>query len=289
VAHNRSILRHTILPCLGLIILLASPPGAHAHPGIDEQLSALERLDSPAACNAAAALKIGDLHRSRHEWDAAMAAYERAARCDPTREDIDFARGLIHLDAGAPDDAKRFFDRFLLAQPGAPSGLRARARALMQLHRPQEAAADLDRTIAQLPMPQPDDYLDRARAQIAAGQAEQALHGLDEALRHCGPVPALLRLAIDLEVEHQQYDAALARLDTATAQAANREVWLLRRAEILERAGRPQEARHAFEAVGASIAARPTHRRATAALRDLEAQARSQAERLATTAPAGQE
>jgi tetratricopeptide (TPR) repeat protein len=286
VAHtgNR---RHRVLPLLALITLLAPPAQVGAHPDIDEQLAGLERLDSPAACNTAAALKIGDLHRSRREWELAWVAYDRAARCDPTLDTVDFARGVLYLEAGAPEDAKRYLDRFLTMHPGAPHGLLARGRALMQLRRPAEAAADFDHAIAQLPAAQPDDFLARARAQVAAGQREAALRGLDAALQRHGPVPALLRLALDLEIEQQQYTAALARLDALTAQAADREVWLVRRGEILELAGRPRDARLAFEAAVAAIAARPAHRRGAPAVRDLETRARSAAERLAATLPAG--
>jgi tetratricopeptide (TPR) repeat protein len=260
-----------------------------AHPDIDEQLSELARLDSPVACNAAAALKIGDLHRSRREWELARVAYERAARCDPELDTVDFARGVLSLEAGAPEESKRFLDRFLTTHPGAPHGLLARARALLQLHRPADAAADFDHAIAQLPAAQPDDYLARARAQVAAGQRDHALRGLDEALRRYGPVPALLRLALDLEIEQQHYTVALARLDALTAQAPDREVWLVRRGEILELAGRPRDARQAFEAALAAIAARPAHRRAAPAVHDLEMRARNAAARLAAAAPAAQE
>ena len=108
MAHNTGLRRHTVLPVLGLIVFFALPARVGAHPDIDEQISELEKLDSPVACNATAALKIGDLHRSRHEWALAMAAYDRAARCDPKLDTVDFARGVLSLEAGAPDDEKGF-------------------------------------------------------------------------------------------------------------------------------------------------------------------------------------
>jgi hypothetical protein len=90
--------------------------------------------------------------------------------------------------------------------------------------------------------------LARADALLAAGEPEAALEALDEGLARLGPVVALASRAIEIERARGRADATLERLDRLAAFASRQETWLTRRAEILEEAGRPAEARAAWAA-----------------------------------------
>ena len=101
--------------------------------------------------------------------------------------------------------------------------------------------------------------------------------GLDEGINKLGPLVTLELAAIDLELRRDNYDAALARLDVITAQSERKEMWLVRRGEILSAAGRSEEAREAFNAALTAIDSLPPARRQSKAITALQLRARSEA------------
>lgn len=273
---------------LGALLLAGGglPRLVLAHPAIDEQLSILERRGTGDECDASAELKRGDLYRQRQEWQRAAVAYERAAACAPQLEAVDAARAQLYLESGDLAAALHFADRYLAAHPNAARTLVVRAAVLQRLGRPFSAVADYSRAIAASSTPQPDNYLERARAQVAAGDLPAAVAGLDEGLARLGPVPALQRLAVDIEVSRRDYAAALRRIDRAVAADAGGAAWLLRRGQVLEQAGRSAEAVAAFDAAIAAVAGRPAGRRQTTALHQIEEQATAARQRLSVPGPA---
>jgi predicted negative regulator of RcsB-dependent stress response len=86
--------------------------------------------------------------------------------------------------------------------------------------------------------------------------------------------------AIDLELTAKRYDAALARVETIAAQSARKEAWLARRGDILEQAGRVEEARVTCEQALAAMESLPARHRKTRATTKLEAQVRAALARL---------
>ena len=88
-------------------------------------------------------------------------------------------------------------------------------------------------------------------------------------------------LAIDLELRKKNYDAALARLEQIAAQSQRKEEWLVRRGEILEQAGRAEEAHAAFMQAQAAIESLPPAIGQTTAMTELEARLRAALERQA--------
>src|SRR5690606_28082581 len=63
--------------------------------------------------------------------------------------------------------------------------------------------------------------------------------------------------ALELEEQRQNHDAALARLETIIQPAMRKERWLFRRGKILVAAGRPADARKAFQEALAAISVLP--------------------------------
>lgn len=270
----------------GVAVLLAfawswvSPVRAGAHGPIHEQIAALTDRITEDPQNAALYLKRGELHSHHLDWPAALADYERAAQLDPTLAAVDFARGRTLLQAGRPTEARSALDRFLAKHPDHAEGLATRARVLVSLGHGLAAGADYTRAIAaaeRLDRPNPEYYLERARALAAEGgdHADEALRGLDEGVRRLGPLMVLQLYAIDLELAGKRYDAALARLDTLAAQSPRKEPWLARRGEILEQAGRAAQARLAYEQALAAIESLPARHRQTEATARLEARIRA--------------
>jgi tetratricopeptide (TPR) repeat protein len=272
--------------CCGVVCAASTPPcPVWAHPDRDARLAILDQRTTANPCDAAAWLARGAVLRASRDWAAARAAYDRAAACDPGLDAVILARGELALESGEPEVARTLLDRYLAARPDEARARRLRGRALLALGRPAAAAADFDRGIARSARPEPDQYLERARALHAAGRSDEALAGLDAGVARLGPVPSLQQLAVEVDVERRRWDAALQRVERAGDGAPDREFWLLRRAEILEVAGRTGAARAAYAAARAAIAARAPQRRALPAVQALEQRAQAAVERLAGREP----
>jgi tetratricopeptide (TPR) repeat protein len=193
-------------------------------------------------------LKRGDQYRYQGNWSDARADYRRARRIDPALDVVDLRLGALFLDRGEPRRAKKSLDAYLARRPRDLLGLRLRSRAFRQLGMPLAAAEDMRRGIdlcVPPHRPEPDDYLERARAFEAAGgdHLGEAILALDEGIAALGPIVSLQLPAIELDVQVGRFEDALRRVDVLEGGSGRREVWLVKRAEILERAGRHDEAR----------------------------------------------
>ena len=269
--------RQIITFLLSLVISFTLLPSVvSAHEGLHEQIVAVTakiRLDPK---NASLYLKRGELHRLHRDWSRAAADYNRAASLEPALHIVDLARGKMLFESSRLRQAKFVLDRFLLQQPNHFDGLLTRARVLAGLKARAQAAAEFTTAIQFAPTQEPELYLERA--QVLAGDVhfvQEALRGLDEGIKRLGPLVTLELAAIDLELRLKNYDGALARLDLIAAQAPRKEMWLVRRGEILRDAGRIKEAQAAFDAALVAIESLPAERRQNRAVTALELRARS--------------
>jgi tetratricopeptide (TPR) repeat protein len=272
--------RAWLVSILPLLILL--PSSVAAHGDLHEQIAAITRRIDQAPSRAELYVRRGQLHRAHGEWEAALADYDRAARLDPTLDVIDFLRGVVLLDAGRPSDARAVLDRFLARQPDHAEAHVARARARLGLGHHLAAGQDFSRAIALLPQPRPEYYVERARALSAAGDAhlDEAVRGLDDGIDRLGSPVTLQLYAVDLELARARPAAALARLDRMLERAGSNPTWLVRRAEILELAGRPGDARIAYASSLAALQGLAPSRRGSKAVDELTARVRAALERL---------
>jgi len=252
-----------VLAFTSALFLLA--PSLAAHDGLAEQIAALSVQIAASPANPELFVKRGELYRATRQYPQALADLDRAARLDPAFAAADLVRTYVCLDIGEYRSAADAATRFLTRQPGHAGALVARARALVKLGRVQDAAVDFTRALEA--QPQPDVYIERARAAATAGPAaiEAALRGLDDGIRRLGPIVTLELEAMDIELRLAHYDAALARLDRVSAQAARKESWLARRGAILESAGRLDQARLAYQAALAAARSLPAWTQQTAA------------------------
>ncbi len=273
------------------LVVLATcfPWPVRAHPDLLVQIQEVTKQLEKEPNNAELYLKRGELWRAHADWEAAYADYERAAALAPDLAVIDLARGRLFLDFGWPLSARAVLDRFLSRQPGHVEGLILRARARTRLNLRLAAAQDYTRAIDLSPEPGPDLFIERAQVFAAEGREylPAALQGLDEGIRKLGPLVTLQLFAIDMELKQKNVDGALARLDQVAGKSPRKETWLARRGEILQQAGRPEEARQAFQAALASFQTLPPTRRNVPAMLELERRLRRQVE-LIDAAGAGQ-
>ena len=265
----------------GVVILLALLSSfAHAHEGLHEQIEAVTAKIRRDPKNASLYLQRGELHRLHRDWRRATADYDRAARLQPGLTIVDLARGKMLYESHKLQQAKLVLDRFLHEQPNHVEGFITRARVLARMGDRVAAARDFTQALTLAPAPEPELYLERAQV-LAEGERhiEDALRGLDEGIHRLGPIVTLQLLAIDLESRRRNYDAALSRLDSIAAQSERKEMWLVRRGEILRNAGRIEEARATFKAALVAIESLPPDRRQNRSVTALELRARSGLER----------
>jgi len=262
------------------------PGPTWSHPAIDKQIQELSAriVDSPT--DAKLYLRRGELHRIHRDWSKAESDYRASLRLDPQLVIADYCLGRLKLDSGNPNEARGFLDRYLKQRPTDPEALATRARARTALGEHVAAAKDFTGAIEYAPngAPRPEYFLERARALEAAGPSHvaDALTGLDEGVEQLGDVITLQLYAVDLELARGNYEAALERLDRISAQSVRQEPWLVRKATILEAAGRTEEARAAYEKTLTSIDSLPASRRTNKAVTRLEDEAREALKRLGT-------
>lgn len=270
-AFTTKTLRHKGLKvCVFMLLLI--PFSAFAHESVPEQIVAITKKIKRDPKNALLYVQRGELYRLDRKWSRADADYARALRLQPTLTIVHLARGSMLLESGRFSAAKLSLDRFLREQPDHVEGLITRARVFAKMNVRPDATRDFTKAISLTPTPEPEFYIERSRV---VTNIEQALHGLDEGIARLGPLVTLQLAAIDLELRRKNYDAALARLDLITPQAERKEAWLVRRGEILNAAGRNEEARAAFNAALVAIESLPPGRRQNRATTALQVRARS--------------
>jgi tetratricopeptide (TPR) repeat protein len=154
-------------------------------------------------------------------------------------------------------------DRVVTRRPSAYGTLFERGRAWLALGDAERAAADFGAAINGMSRPTPEHVIARRDVLLSLGRRSEALTALEAGLARIGPAVSLELAAVDLEVELGRYDAALARLDRLLGRSTVSPAWVVRRGEVLERAGRPVEARVEYARALALIDARDTRRSAT--------------------------
>jgi tetratricopeptide (TPR) repeat protein len=216
----------------------------------------------------------GELHRLHGDWRRAQADYDQAIRYQPDLHAVELARARLLLDTGRPRRAKQAVEKFLSGQVDHPEGLFLQAQILVKLGWGLKAVSFIDRAIARIAQPEPDHYLARADILASLGdrQLPRAIAGLDEGIKRLGPLVSLDSRAIDLELKLGRHDSALGRVDRQAAATIRKDMWLARRAQVLDRAGRRQEARASRQQALGAIATLPAHVQNRQATMDLKQQ-----------------
>ena len=251
-----------------VVVVLFRPPAAMAHGDLDCQVAEVSRVIRQAEALrplpehelAQMHLDRAELHRLRRDWRRAEADYNRAARYEPSFHTVERARGHMLLDAGRPRQARAALERFLRLRVNDPEGLLLHARAMLALGAGARAVELLDRALAELKQPEPDHFIARADILVSLGaeQLPQALAGLDAGVARLGPIVSLDTRAIEIELQLGRYESALARVERQAAATVRKDIWHARRADILDRAGRTEQARAARREALRSLAALPT-------------------------------
>ncbi|HMF95666.1 MAG TPA: tetratricopeptide repeat protein [Vicinamibacterales bacterium] len=269
--------------CALLIISGATLLGSGAlvaHSELDEQIARLTAQIIRDPANADLLTRRAELYRIVRDYEKALGDLNRVRQLGSTNVDAELVRARVCLDTGNTGGAVEATTRVLSRQPQRIDAAILRGRARVRLGQIREAAADFTQALQQKPVP--DFYIERARAIALLGTsgAEEAVRGLDDGIRRLGPIVTLELEAIKFELQMSRYDSALNRIDVLSAQTARKENWLARRGEILEAAGRLDDARRAYEAALAAARALPPWIRQNAASSALIERVRADVARL---------
>ncbi len=265
-----------------VFVILFSPPNVLAHGDSHEQIAAVTKEISEHPNQPELLLKRAELHRLHGEFGLALADCQQAEKAGPKLTITQFYRGRILFDAGFYMEARAALDRFLAIEKKHAEGWLTRARASMKLENFGAAAADFSKAIEFASVPEPDFYMERAGAWLAAGNLETALVGIDEGISRLGAVASLEIPAIELDVKLQRYDSALRRVDVLAAQSQRKETWHLKRGEVLEKAGRLSEATEAYAKTAEALAQLPPRYKLSEPTKRLENQLAAARQRLQT-------
>ena len=257
---------------VALTLSLIQPRVAWGHADLLAMIEAVAKQIETDPKNATLYLRRGELYRAHIDWKSAESDYDRAAQLDPKLTAVDFCRGRMLFESGRDERAKVELDKFLAVQTNHVDALMVRARVLVRLGQRKAAVADFTRAIARSAEPGPEYFLERAQAQVDDGEVDAALRGLDEGVRRLGPLVTLQLNAIDLDLTRKQFDDALRRLETISAQSTRKEKWLARRGEILAQAGRGEESKQAYASALHAIEALPPRLQQTPAMLNLKKQ-----------------
>ncbi len=238
--------------------LLAS---SFAHGDLHEAIDAVTQVIAKSPGDAALLLRRAELHRMHGAWPAAEADYAEARRLKPDIEVVTLGLAQMRLAQGREKDALNLLDAFLLKRPEHADARALRAGMLEKRGNWKKADADLAAAVAS--SPEPHHATERAQLLERHGQPEAAARCLDEASRARGRVPVLEQQALAIEERAGLTDAALRRLDALTAREPRPDIWLARKAQLLEKAGRASEAREAWQRAGAAFEKVPADKRAS--------------------------
>lgn len=259
----------------GLVLIMVWAPAAWAHPELAAVQGAVDEALVANPDDAKLLMRQGRLREEARDWDGALVSFAHALGHGADADVVAAARAHVFLAAGFPRMAKLEYDALLAKRPDAYDLLFERGRAQLAIGQLEAADADWTRAIAHLAQPRPEHVIAHTQAWRAAGKPAEALRALEAGMARTGPLPALQLTAIDLDLEQQRFDSALARLDTLLKQTPTNEAWIAKRADILQRAGRTDEARAERARALQQIEARPQQRRSQAT-KDLAERLRSQ-------------
>ncbi len=224
-----------------MALAVLSAGHADGHPGLHHEIEAVTEKLALAPDSAALLTERGRLYRLDDTPAASLVDLERAEALSPDDKQIAFELGLTLASLGRDGEAEGQLTRYIDRRGDAPAAYAERAGIRARGGRIESAIDDFD--VAIRGTGNVDQYLARGRLQESLGRYDDAAAGYYAGLdRTGGAVPIRLAL-IRVEVVRARYDAALALIDTVMPNARVKTRWLLRRANVLDAAGRADHAR----------------------------------------------
>ena len=250
----------------GLTICLGMPSLVRGHGDPQDRIDELSRAIAARSTDRQRSLlhsTRAELRRSSGDWRGALDDWRETIRLNPDAELDQYARGRALLDAGRAAEADQALRAHLSRHVEHGAAWVERARALVALELWADAVRCFDQAIGLAEHAAPGLYLERADAIRAQGSDHVllALRSIEAGRSEIGPAISLELRALELEKTLERYDEALERIARISHGRKTTAPWLVREAEILLLAGRPDEASTRLRRAMADLSALPTERR----------------------------
>jgi len=239
-----------------------------AHEAAHSRIARLTHEMEKTPTDATLYLQRGDAYQQHSLWEKALADFQRVAELKPDYKLIAYRRGRLFYSSGRYEQAEKELNDYLSNAYDNVPGLILRARVLRKLNKIDRSHANYTRAISKSTKIDASLYIERAELLIEGGDCylDLALYGLNEGVRKLGPLISFELASIDINIKQENYAAAIKRIDNVISRVPRKEKWLVRRAEVLEQAGRYSEARIAYMSALDAIEVLPVHQSRTPAL-----------------------
>jgi len=247
-----------MLRLLGLFFVTLTtvlPAQAHA-PGLDE----IDRITAQLAKSGEQAdlyAKRARIFQDNHMWQEAMSDFDRAAELESQNVKFDLERANLSLESGEYLRALDFINLYRLRHEDSTEAALIQARSFRELGQYRQALGSYRAALANLASfegrPLPEWYLEFANTLLLAGEKHEALQVLQQGMDRLGALGVFQLKSVELEVDLGLYDSALGRIEQLLRQSQRKDLWLARRADILSRAGREDEAQRSYREAYAAL------------------------------------
>lgn len=258
--------RPSLLPaaCVAFFAFAGSMSGHGAAPDRLEAIASALRAEPD---NPALLVEQADLLVEHGDHAVARRALDRADRLAPGRFPTDRVRARLFFEEGLLPESLACLDQAVAAHPDDTEARFLRARVLRATGELQKSLDDYLEACSRTEFVAGDHAVEAADALAEAGKTSEAVSVLTKAVSSQGRMPSLLTRLIDLEIARGRTNEALAWVDAMRERAPRPEPWMVRRAELLAAAGRPEEAERAWTELDAHLRRLPSLERGSPLLR----------------------
>jgi tetratricopeptide (TPR) repeat protein len=239
-------------PIFAAVALFVSHVCLEAHEGTHDSLTRNEKALRENPDSSALYFSRAGLLLEHGDPDAALAALDLAAEHGASADVCAMLRAKALLALKRPLEAAELLGAVLRAHPDHVPALSLRARAYAEGGKSEQAVADCRRALVL--RADPDTAFLAADLLVAGGKSGAAIGLLDSSFP-VGARPASIDgRALEIEIAGGKWDAALARLDRRIANSKRPEVAMARKAELLEMAGRHDDSISAWKSLESRLA-----------------------------------
>jgi tetratricopeptide (TPR) repeat protein len=244
------------------LLWCASP--AWSHGALDEKIEAMRILLTEEPSNPILHYQMAALHLEHADTTAALTSLDQLDELKPHPCDAEVLRSEVLLAMMRPHEALALVDTFLETHQNHSAAHALRARTLGVLGRSEEALAAYRAALTGTPPAGMIVVQEFAALLTQEGRVQEAADVLGAALAKHGQVVPLLVESLEAEATLARWDRALDRVAALQQLDPLPELWIARRAELLAKAGRPDESLKTWEELSARLAALPNLQRGSA-------------------------
>ncbi len=229
-----------------IILLILSHLILVAHGDMHEQIQELTKQLEKQPENAVLYVQRGLLWQAHGSYIDAKDDFQKALNLNENLHLVHLHLGQAYLGQEKPDSALFSIQSYIAHFPNNAVGLLTRGEAYFDLEKYDLSAKDYETAIGlKGEKAAVQDYMSWAEAEKLTGG--DAVACLEQGMDHLGNLITLQQKALDYEIQAQQYDQAVSRIETVLNGLQRKEVWLVKKAEVLLLAGDNVGAKEALE------------------------------------------